>query len=182
MGVFDDKGFEDATVADILDAASVARRTFYRHFTSKEDVLEELYKMSIRALGDEMAEAARDADDVWVGTMRGLDAYLDFHVSNSKLLLTMLTEASREASPLFRHRQQYREALIAQITIALEQRSGRRYDPNVAEALLGALDALSMRLLRGTASSGDLEPVRAVLHGLLDLVCRVDAPLPLAEP
>jgi AcrR family transcriptional regulator len=40
--VWTEKGFDDATVEDICDAAGVARSTYYVHFESKEQLLREL--------------------------------------------------------------------------------------------------------------------------------------------
>jgi AcrR family transcriptional regulator len=37
--LFDQRGFEKTTVDDIVAAAGVSQRTFFRHFTAKEDVV-----------------------------------------------------------------------------------------------------------------------------------------------
>jgi AcrR family transcriptional regulator len=167
MTVFTEKGFEESTVADILDAANIARRTFYRHFTSKEDVLLELHGVTTRALVELMAEATLKASDPWSGTLQGLDAYLAFHLKNRKLLDTMLSESRRESSPLYAPRQAVRHRLVQQLTSVLSMRSGRAYDPLVSEALFGSLDALSALLgsrdarPRARRSSG---PPRAGQH------------------
>ncbi|HEX5596860.1 MAG TPA: TetR family transcriptional regulator [Micromonosporaceae bacterium] len=39
FALFADKGYERTTIDDITTAAGVARRTFFRHFPSKEDVI-----------------------------------------------------------------------------------------------------------------------------------------------
>lgn len=181
MAVFTDKGFEESTVADLLDAANIARRTFYRHFNSKEDVLLELYGVVTRALAEEMAQATLSAADPWSGTLHGLDTYLEFHLKNRKLLQTMLSESRREASPLYAPRQAYRGRLVEQLTLLLSMKSGRMYDPFVSEALFGSLDALSTLLLKPDADARTLTRVRAVTRGLLELASAPDGPLPAAR-
>ena len=51
-----DKGVEKTTMSDISDAADLGRRTFYNHFTSKEECIiaaavGELQKLSIKVMG-----------------------------------------------------------------------------------------------------------------------------------
>lgn len=178
MEVFTRKGFEESTVADLLKAANIARRTFYRHFTSKEDVLLELHGVTTRALTEEMAQATMKASDLWTGMLHGLDVYLEFHLQNRKLLLTMLTESRRESSPLYAPWRAYQGRLVQQLTVVLSMRSGKAYDPLVSEALFGSLDALSMVLLQPDAGADTLARVRSVVRGLLELASAPGGPLP----
>src|SRR5260370_7558606 len=39
IDLFAEKGFEETTVDDIVDAAGTSRRTFFRHFESKRDLI-----------------------------------------------------------------------------------------------------------------------------------------------
>jgi AcrR family transcriptional regulator len=54
--LFATKGYEAATVNDILDVVQIAKGTFYYHFKSKEDVLDGIVKRQIDA-GLEKAQA-----------------------------------------------------------------------------------------------------------------------------
>jgi AcrR family transcriptional regulator len=49
-GVFADKGYHEAGVSDIIDAAGVARGTFYLYFDSKYAIFEELLDQVARAI------------------------------------------------------------------------------------------------------------------------------------
>src|SRR3954470_9922989 len=50
MGVFGKLGFAATRVEDLLEAAGIARRTFYKYFSSKEDVLAGIYELTTREL------------------------------------------------------------------------------------------------------------------------------------
>src|SRR3954464_14088818 len=39
IDLFAEKGFDETTVEDIVDAAGTSRRTFFRHFESKRDLI-----------------------------------------------------------------------------------------------------------------------------------------------
>ena len=49
-GVFADKGYHAGSINDIIEAASIARGTFYLHFESKRAVLEEILDGFLRDL------------------------------------------------------------------------------------------------------------------------------------
>ena len=48
LGLFAEQGYHATAIEDIIKAAGIARRTFYTHFKSKEDLL---YKIIIHQLG-----------------------------------------------------------------------------------------------------------------------------------
>ena len=54
-GLFISRGYENTSVDDIIEAAGIAKGTYYYHFESKEQTLEEVIGMMI----DQEAEAAR---------------------------------------------------------------------------------------------------------------------------
>lgn len=54
--LFDMKGYESASINDILDAVGIARGTLYYHFKSKEDILD---AMIDRMMGEMTAEAKK---------------------------------------------------------------------------------------------------------------------------
>jgi AcrR family transcriptional regulator len=58
-------GYQEASVLDITEAADVSKRTFYLHFTDKEDVIEALAMRELETLRAriEAAEATEAAPD-----------------------------------------------------------------------------------------------------------------------
>src|SRR5215475_13080759 len=86
VGVFARRGFVATRVEDILAAAGIARRTFYKYFQSKEDVLAAIYDFATGELLREIQSAAETSDDdPFASVLRGLDTYLDYHAENAPL-------------------------------------------------------------------------------------------------
>ncbi|MEV4799478.1 TetR family transcriptional regulator [Nonomuraea sp. NPDC049421] len=52
MELFTSRGFDETTVEDIAQAAGISKRSFFRYFPTKEDVVFE----GVRALGDDIVE------------------------------------------------------------------------------------------------------------------------------
>src|SRR5687767_13685133 len=57
LALVQEKGFEATTVNEIAEAAAYSERSFYRYFTSKEDVI----FFEIGHMLDEVRDAIRDA-------------------------------------------------------------------------------------------------------------------------
>jgi AcrR family transcriptional regulator len=61
LRLFAERGFDDTTIQEITEAADVARRTFFLHFSSKEDVLVSDPEARIKAFA--AAVAARPEEE-----------------------------------------------------------------------------------------------------------------------
>src|SRR6478752_210367 len=68
LELFDERGFDEVTVDDIVSAAEVSHRTFYRYFPSKEDVLLGLDQQRIDHFADELR--ARPTDEPILTSIR----------------------------------------------------------------------------------------------------------------
>ncbi len=86
------KGYGDTTIADIVSEASVSRRTFYEHFTSKAECLIALYE----AASHNALKVLRDAiDPAHLSQARvetALRAYLGAMASSPVLVRTLFIE------------------------------------------------------------------------------------------
>src|SRR4051794_31300695 len=71
MDLFDERGFEGTTVADIAARADIAPRTYFAYFPSKEDVVfadfeETFTSLQVRLRDREPGETAIDALRAWL--------------------------------------------------------------------------------------------------------------------
>jgi len=95
--VFSRKGYKEATVADILSEAGVARATFYRYFPSKHEVFFELFRDMLGNLyenaRDFFLREAKDAQE-WELTLReGLATFYRFFLDNRDIIQVYYSEA-----------------------------------------------------------------------------------------
>lgn len=175
--VFARDGIGPARVEDILLEAKLARRTFYRHFASKEAVLAALYELwtgdLLRAI-----EASKRADDPLAGVRAGIDLFLGFFTGRAQLgvvtkrggvaraVRELVELAMRSDSLLAAHRRHVRGKLVALLDESARAIDGKRRDPFVFYGLLGALEGIALEL--DGASDAEVERARRVLHGLVD--------------
>lgn len=76
VALFEQRGYERTTVADIAGAAEIGTRTFFGYFPSKEDVLFPEADGRVRAVVDALAERgpADGPGDVLLRALRDVDA------------------------------------------------------------------------------------------------------------
>ncbi len=168
MKVFARRGFAATRVEDVLEEAGVARRTFYRYFTSKEDVLAAVYELAtselVRALGD----ASHSATDPLGGVRAAVELYLDFHVENAGLLRVLLQQSVRSESPLAGHRRHTRARILELLVRGAEMRGVAPLDGFTYVALVSALEGVALELLDGAASSTEVERAKKAIHALVE--------------
>jgi AcrR family transcriptional regulator len=72
LRLFDERGFEQTTIADIAEAADIAPRTFFGYFPSKEDVVFADFPAEVDALAERLRE--RDEGETAIEALRGFIA------------------------------------------------------------------------------------------------------------
>src|SRR5262245_20039853 len=101
--VLSTKGFANASVRDIVDAAGMSRRTFYEHFDDLRDVLFTLHDqaadLTFRYVRERIEEKADPMDKV----RAGIEAFLTVIAQHGDLARVLFREM-RAAGPRFEAR------------------------------------------------------------------------------
>jgi AcrR family transcriptional regulator len=90
--VVGEKGYAAATVADVLKASGLARRTFYEHFADKEACFLAAYDHGVGALLQQVAVDAAQATDWRERTDRGIRTFLDLLATEPGFARAFLVE------------------------------------------------------------------------------------------
>ena len=86
------KGYGDTTIADIVREASVSRRTFYEHFSSKAECLIALYESASRNSLKVLRDAIDPEHEWQTQVEHALAAYLGSMAANPVLVRTLFIE------------------------------------------------------------------------------------------
>lgn len=159
--VFVRKGIADTTVNDLLDAARVSRRTFYKYFDNKLEVLEGIYRTAVLLLLTRFRELGREAGDDRAWLRRLVDCFFEYHLAVGPIIRLMQEEALRTDSPLAAHRQRAHQEMVRLLGERLEA-----HDPLLSHTLIWAMEAASLDLLARAAVRAEIEHAKQVLGDL----------------
>jgi AcrR family transcriptional regulator len=149
IGLFVRQGFDDTTVEDIARAAGMTKRSFFRYFPTKEDVVFD----GIDLTGEKVVAdiAARPAEeDPWDSLRQVLRAWQEeIHAGEQVLATLRLIEATPAlVGRLHQRRAEWRR----RVSDALRSRPGAGIDAYTADLLTNAatavLDAVSSQWVR----------------------------------
>ncbi len=133
------KGARMTSVEDILEASGVSRKTFYRFFASKDDVMFALYEAGTEALLAACRAALAHSQD----PMERLERCIDAHLGNvrvfSRLIFVLGGEAQHHESPLHARRMWLHEELCALVS---QGAPGPEQDVWAVRGLILALEGL----------------------------------------
>lgn len=173
LKIFAERGFEETTVDDIARAAGIGRRTFFRYFTSKNDVAWGDFDTHLEAMRAALSASGRDEPTLAV--LRR--AILDFNTYppdegawlRSRMTLILGTPALQAHSTL--RYASWRQVVAEYVARRVDQPAGALLPQAVAAAHLGvAVSAYEQWLRDGDADLvAILDEALRLLAGGFDL-------------
>jgi AcrR family transcriptional regulator len=150
-----ENGYAGTTIAHITRHAAVSRRTFYEHFSSKDECFVAAYDTVMAQLQERVSAGFESTDD-WPHAVRaGIAAMLEFLAAEPHLARLCMVEAL-VAGPVVVER--YDAAIQSFVPYFQSGREGRspevlaRLSPTTEEALVGGMVSLiSRRIIAGKA-------------------------------
>lgn len=180
--VFACRGIHRTTVQHLLDAAGISRRTFYKYFRNKVDVLENIYSVFVENMilrFQQQVQRSGTLRDIIANT---IDIYFDYHVSMGPVIHLMMEEARQSDSALAPHRQKAQDTAVRILGAEVERLTGRQLDLLVVRTLLWSLENYSLYLLDdGGHDPGELERCKRVMRGIAEAVVLGEARPELLE-
>lgn len=153
-------GYSGTTIAHITRHAAVSRRTFYEHFSSKDECFVAAYETVMTELRARVSEAFEAQADDWPQAIKaGIAALLGFLAAEPHLARLCMVEAL-VAGPVVVER--YDAAIRSFVPYFEQGREGRppevlaRLSPTTEEALVGGMVSLISRRIIA-ARTGELE-------------------------
>jgi len=111
--LFAEQGVRAPSVEHILKASGVSRRTFYRLYSSKEDVVAALYTIGTNRLIERCTLALSEERE----SVRRIDRCIDAHLNSARelgrLVFVIGGEAQDHESPLYAERMRVHETLVS---------------------------------------------------------------------
>lgn len=147
-----ENGYAATTVATIIAAAAVSRRTFYEHFDSKEACFIATYDLLMGHLRQRVFAAA-EAEEEWPRQVRaGLTAMLDFFAERPGLARLAMVEPLAAGPPVSEHHRQAVAAFVPLLGGGLEATPAEAAEGSEGEAVVaGVASLITRRIVVGQA-------------------------------
>ena len=186
--VFAVKGLRETSVEDLLEAASVSRRTFYRMFDSKEAVALALYVFGTDQLIGRWKQAIASSTNTLEQFSRCIDVFIQNATMVGRLIFVLGGEASRQESPLHTRRMEVHDRFLEMLRAANPEIA--KLDPLMVRTTLFALEAVTRYVLTEgdegrKVTAAAIERARTVMNRMVTAGFAGDGPgvtpIPLAK-
>ena len=159
--VFDEKGYEGATVSDIVKRAGVAQGTFYLYFASKRDAVVELARKPMEEIAARMEAAGASVGSFEEMLRAAVKMAFEFERPNMDLcrLITQTHQSSKDYLEATPGSARIHRLMVSMFSTAMDSGEMERMDPEMAAVLFHMM--LSGALSEASASR-DQEYSRAV--------------------
>jgi AcrR family transcriptional regulator len=174
-----EKGYANVAVADVIERAGVSRRSFYEHFSNKEECFLAAYDAGVDGMLEEIAAAEAGAASLLESARAGTEVYLQILADNPAFARTFLIEVLGAGRAALERRDAVHERFaqrMAEAHAAMSDAVGGLPTPApyIFRAAVGAIHELVIdRLLKEGA---------AALPALLEPILEVELRLLAAPP
>jgi AcrR family transcriptional regulator len=144
------RGYGETTVADVIKAAAVSRRTFYEYFDSKEACFLAAYDLVVAHVRKLVVDAF-EAETEWPEAVRaGLAALLTFLVEEPELARFGLVEPLAAGPPIADHHRQTIQSFTPLLAAGRDSnRSGDLPQDTEAAVIAGTAMLITRRIVAG---------------------------------
>jgi AcrR family transcriptional regulator len=166
--VFGRLGYGATSVEAILAEAGVSRRTFYKTFRNKDDVLRVLFENSVAML----LAAVREADGSLAASRErlasGVEAYIRVHARAGPLARVLLLEQFSPSSPLAKQRDAAMTAFTDLIGEAIGRLGRSPLDPILVRGVVAAINQIAVQMATEYPEGGwDIERAKNAMLRIL---------------
>ncbi|HEV7534269.1 MAG TPA: TetR family transcriptional regulator [Acidimicrobiia bacterium] len=170
LRLFGDRGFDAVTVDDIAAEADVSRRTFFRYFASKEDVLLADHFVQLARLRE--AIAARPAAEPVLTALRNALLSMTTNFEERREMVILRGRIMRETPSLqarsLVHQKTWEEAMQEMVAERLGVDPATDLRPGVVSAATVAAMRVAFQSWLTAGATGDLIAMTAEALDLLD--------------
>jgi AcrR family transcriptional regulator len=145
------KGFADTTIADIVRAAGVSRRTFYEHFATRSECFIALYEAASHNTLLVLRKAIDPAHEWQTQLDRALLAYLASMAQNPALLRSLFVEILGLGADGLAARRRVNQEICGFMLQVVNGAAGSGHKPALTEemavAVVGGINELVLRAI-----------------------------------
>ncbi len=166
---FQRMGYANAAVADVIAEAGMSRRSFYEHFSSKEDALIAVVEYGAKLLVAETTRRVQGVQDPVRRLEIFLDSALEIASSQDAPMIGYQVMAAGEVPRERRRQMLERVCDVIEAQVALAHRQGafsRPPDRTIIRLFIGGLDALLLSY-HAEGRARDIRQVSPIVKELL---------------